>query len=293
MKLAGIYTWTEVEQFYKAFHTESKSAAAISIICKPAVERWQNRYNELKARLNKAEDMFARTLKSGDTVLITNAENEVKDLKKELDALVVFKKDLGSFTRYYEFMSQIVDYDRPELECLSLYARHLRPLLREEIEEQQDIDLSAVVLTHYRVSKIREQKLELREGSEDYKIQPSSDLGAGKGKDKKEEFLSQLIEKLNELFNTDELTDDDMLNYARTILGKIKENEVVMDQFKNNSPEQAILGDFPAAFDDAVMESGEAHQNQMMQVLSDVRISDGLKKVIFEMWLRDEKRNVG
>ena len=52
-------------------------------------------------------------------------------------------------------------------------------------------------------------------------------------------------------------------------------------------------GDFPAAFDNAVMDSSEAHQNQMMQVLSDPKVSEGMKRVIFEMWLRDEERAVG
>jgi len=47
-----------------------------------------------------------------------------------LDALGMFKADLVSFTRYYEFMSQIVDYDSTDLERLSLFARHLAPLLR-------------------------------------------------------------------------------------------------------------------------------------------------------------------
>lgn len=31
-------------------------------------------------------------------------------------ALEIFKKDLGTFTRFYEFMSQIVDYDDKNLE---------------------------------------------------------------------------------------------------------------------------------------------------------------------------------
>ncbi|VFS48175.1 Uncharacterised protein [Budvicia aquatica] len=54
-------------------------------------------------------------------VLITNAENSFKDCKQEKDKLDIFKKDLGSFVRFYEFMSQIVEYDDKELEKLSLF----------------------------------------------------------------------------------------------------------------------------------------------------------------------------
>ena len=44
LRAAGIFTWLEVEQFCAAFFVKSKSNAAIANICKPAVERWQKRY---------------------------------------------------------------------------------------------------------------------------------------------------------------------------------------------------------------------------------------------------------
>ena len=56
----------------------------------------------------------------------------------------MFKADLASLTRYYEFMSQICDYDSTDLERLSLYARHLAPLLREQAPEEDPIDLTSV-----------------------------------------------------------------------------------------------------------------------------------------------------
>ncbi len=135
--------------------------------------------------------MFERTKKTGDAVLIANAENSFKECKKEKDALEIFKKDLGSFVRFYEFMSQIVDYDDKDLEKLSLY--------------------------------------------------------------------------------------------AHTIRDKIRENQLVMTQIANNSAEQAMLGDFPKAIDNAVMDSSEAHQNQMMQILSDSTRAKGFAKVVFDL----------
>ena len=284
LKVQEIYQWIEVELFYKAFLTPNKSAAAISNICKPALERWQNRYRTANAHYIKGKEMFERTCKSSDdTVLITNAENELKNCKKELDALIMFKKDLGSFTRFYEFMSQIIDYDKQELDKLSLFARHLRPLLREEEDEEDDNDLSSVVLTHYRLSKIREQDLLINEELGDYGIEPSSELGTGKAKNKEEVFLSKIIEKLNELFDTDELTSNDMLNYAYTLRDKILENKKVMEQIENNPRKQILLGDYPAAVCDAVMESGIAHNNQMQQCLSDDKVLKGLELILLDM----------
>ncbi len=287
LRAANIFRWHEVEQFCVAFLQKSKSSAAIANICKPAVERWQQRYKSAVAAYKQAKDMFERTKKTGDTVLITNAENSFKACKQEKDALEIFKKDLGTFVRFYEFMSQIVDYDDKDkdLEKLSLYARHLRPLLRETALDDDEIDLDNVLLSHYRLSKIHQQDLKLKEDAAEY-LQPGDGLGSAKPKDKKEEFLSQIISRLNELFITDQLTEKDLVNYAYAIRDKVRENELVMKQIDNNTPEQAMLGDFPKAIDGAILDSSAAHQNQMMQLLSDPAKAAKFSRIVFDLLLR-------
>jgi len=283
LRAAGIFTWNEVEQFCTAFFIKNKSNAAIANICKPAIERWQKRYQSAAEAYNLAKEMFERTKKTSDAVLIANAENSFKECKKEKDALDIFKKDLGTFVRFYEFMSQIVDYDDKSLEKLSLFARHLRPMLRETLMEEDSIDLDSVVLSHYRLSAIRQQDLKLQQDSAEYKLKPGEGLGTASAKDKQEEFLSQIISRLNELFITDHLTEKDLVNYACTIRDKISENALVMKQIANNSTEQAMLGDFTKAMDDAVMDSSDAHQNQMMQLLSNPEKAAGFAKVVFDL----------
>jgi type I restriction enzyme R subunit len=283
LRAASIFTWSEVEQFCDAFFVKNKSNAAIANICKPAIERWSKRYKSATEAYKQAREMFERTKKTNDAVLIANADNNLKDCKKEKDALEIFKKDLGTFVRFYEFMSQIVDYSDKDLEKLSLYARNLRPMLRESVVDEDDIDLSNVELSHYRLSKIKQQHIKLQINDPDSKLEPGEGMGSATAKDKKEELLSQLISKLNELFITDNLTENDMVNYAYTVRDKVSENALVMEQLKNNSPEQAMLGDFGKAIDDAILDSNEAHQNQMMQLLSDPVKSAGFSKLVFDM----------
>lgn len=283
LRAANIFTWQEVEQFCVAFFVKSKSNAALANICKPAVDRWQKRYKSAVDAFKQAKEIFERTKKTADAVLIANAENSFKQCKQEKDALEIFKKDLGSFVRFYEFMSQIVDYDDKALEKLSLYARHLRPLLRETFMEEDSIDLDNVTLSHYRLSIIRQQDLKLKEDAADYKLVPGGDWGTGIPRDRKEELLSQIISRLNELFITDNLTEKDLVNYAYTIRDKVSENAIVMNQIANNSAEQAMLGDFSKAVDDAIIDSSEAHQNQMMQLLSDPAKAAAFAKVMFDL----------
>ena len=184
-------------------------------------------------------------------------------------------------------MSQIVDYDSHDLERLSLYARHLAPLLREKSPDEDPIDLSSVQLSHYRLSKIKQQDLQMvKEGAAG--LHAGSEVGTGKPRNKEEEWLSQIITRLNELFITDGLSDKDLINYAYTIRDKVSENERVMNQIANNSPEQALLGDFAGALDEAVIESAEAHENQMMQYLNSKELQAGFQRLVFDMLLAKE-----
>ena len=283
LRAAGVFTWQEVEQFCVAYYVKSKSNAAIANICKPAVERWQKRYKSAVEVYQQAKVIFERTKKTADAVLIANAENSFKECKKEKDALEIFKKDLGTFVRFYEFMSQIVDYDDKGLEKLSLYARNLRPMLRETVIEEEDIDLDNVILSHYRLSVIRKQDLKLQEDSPGYKLEPGDGLGTAKAKHKQQAFISEIITRLNELFVTDHLTESDLVNYAFTIRDKVSENVLVMNQLANNTAEQAMLGDFSKAVDDAVLDSSDAHNDQMMQLLSNPDKAADFARVVFDL----------
>ena len=285
---SGLFTWSEVERFCEAFLTGNKSNAAVSSIIKPAAERWQTRYAAAIEAYVKAKELFERSKKSKDAVRIANAENDFKERKQGKDELEIFKKDLGTFTRLYEFMSQMVDYDDKELEKLSLFARYLRPLLRERNIEEDDIDLSSVEMSHYRLSKIRQQDIKL-ENDADEGLLPGADAGTAKAKDKKEEFLSQIVARLNELFIIDNLSDTDLINYTCTVRDKLAENTKVMKQINNNSAERALEGDFKKALDDAVMDSHEAHQKMMMQYLSNPKVASGFSRIVFDALKEDLK----
>ncbi|HCU40286.1 MAG TPA: restriction endonuclease subunit R, partial [Acinetobacter nosocomialis] len=232
------------------------------------------------------------TKRTGEPVLIANAENEFAEAKKARDALEIFKKDLGSFTRFYEFMSQIVEYDDKELEKISLFARNLRPLLREQAADEDVIDLSNVAMSHYRLSKIRQQDIQLKANSTEHKLEPANDLGTAKPKNKNEEFLSVILQRVNEVFITDKLTDQDMINYVYTVADKMSENTKMMKQIQNNTREQAMLGEFDSALDDAVLDSNTAHNEQTMQLMSDPAKMRQFANIIYDVLASKENKSV-
>ena len=87
-------------------------------------------------------------------------------------------------------------------------------------------------------------------------------------KDKKEDFLSVILSQVNDVFVTDKLTDQDMINYVQIVADKMSENTRVMMQIHNNPREQVMFGEFDRALDDAVLDSNDAHMEQITQLMS-------------------------
>lgn len=282
LRSTGIFLWSEVEQFCVAFFSKHKSNAPLSNACKPAAERWQKRYAAAMANYMHHKAMFELTKqRTNDAVLLANAENDLKSSGKEKNRLELFKKELAQFVRLYEFLSQIVDFDDKDLEKLSLFARYLVPLLREQTEQEDDIDLSHVVMSHYRLSKIREQHIKLEENTGEYKLEAGNHIGTAKPKSKQEDYLSQILASLNAMFMGDNLTEQDRLNFFAWVGDKVTENDTVMKQIENNTSEQVMLGDFPKAVDEAVFACHKVHNDFLGQYLSNPQIAKEFALLIY------------
>ncbi|MDY0206654.1 MAG: DEAD/DEAH box helicase family protein [Pseudomonas sp.] len=284
----GIYHWSEVEAFVQAYNSKSANQAKLTNICKPPVERFTLRYKEATQVLHSAQAELSKAKAERNDKSIKFAENSLKNAKEARDILEVFKKDLLSFHRYYEFCSQIVDFNDFELEKLSIFSKYLYPLLRLDAM-QDDIDLSDVVMTHYRLHEQREADLQLgnKIGEEqDTYLRPSKEGVGAVPKDPKTELLHEIIERMNDLFIEDGLTEADMLNYANTICGKVSEDEVAMDQLRSNSKEQAMLGQFPDSINKAVIESMGIHEKMAMKVLSNEAVAHGFVSLMFDVLMK-------
>lgn len=284
----GIYQWFEVEAFVTAYNSKQANQAKLANLCKPAVERFTLRYKEATQVLETAQAELSKAKIERNDKAVKFCENSVKHAKEARDILDVFKKDLISFYRYYEFSSQIVDFNDFELEKLSIFAKHLHPLLRLDLVED-GVDLSDVVMTHYRLHEQREADLQLgHKIGEDqpHYLDPSKEGAGASPKDPKTELLNEIIERMNDLFIEDGLSENDMLNYANTIMGKVSENEVAMDQVNNNSKEQAMLGQFPEAIQTAIIDSMDTHNSMAMKALSSDLVAKGIASLVFDMLIK-------
>lgn len=283
LKEERIFHWPEVELFVKAYFDPKGGQETLVKACRSAVDRYSARYKDVMETVAGAQFALNKAQESGDESAIKHAEHSLSNAKELKDVLDTFKKNLQSFCRFYEFISQVVDFSDEELEKLSIYAAHLLPLLREEIVREQ-IDLSQVMMTHYKLREVRQQRLVLEPG-EGY-VSGVTSLGGHQPREQEYDKLSQIVQRLNELFVGENLTDEDKVNWLNSLAGKVAENAGVMDQIRNNSKEQAMMGEYPTAVQGAVIGSMEAHQDLAMQFLASEQVAKGIADVLFELLKR-------
>ena len=261
----GYYDEFEVERFARAETDPQGTQAALVAAIAPVADRLLKRYTA--ARQEKA---YAEAL--GD-------EKAAKAAKDTLDALLLFKNDMGAYVRLYAFLSQIFDYGNTATEKRFLFYKRLMPLL-EFGRERDSVDLSKVVLTHHTLKNKGKQPMTLNaDGS--YKLAPIDAAGSGSVQEKQQAYLREIIEKVNGLFEG-ELTDDDQLVYVNGVLkGKLLENETLVQQAASNSKEQfANSPDLKDALLHAIMDALEAHSAMSTQALASERVREGLRDVL-------------
>jgi type I restriction enzyme R subunit len=144
-------------------------------------------------------------------------------------------------------------------------------------------------MTHYRLHEQREANLQLghKVGAEPVSyLAPTKEGSGATPKDAQTELLNEIISRMNDLFVEDGLTEGDMVNYANTIASKVSENETVMDQLRNNTKAQAMLGAFPESINDAVIQSMGVHENMAMKVLSNEAVAKGFAELMFDVLMK-------
>ena len=142
------------------------------------------------------------------------------------------------------------------------------------------VDLSEVRLTHHNLKNRGKQKMNLKE-SETPLLDPLTAAGSGQVREKETAYLSEIIEKVNDLFDG-ELTDNDKLVYVNNVLkGKLLESETLIQQARNNTKEQfANSPDLKTEILNAVMQALDAHTEMSTQALNSQSVQEGLRDIL-------------
>lgn len=236
---------------------------------------------ELNAALEPVADRllkrYAVARKAWQDAQALKDAKAVQAAQDEMNALQLFKRDLGTFMRVYAFLSQIFDYGNTAIEKRAIFFRRLLPLL-EFGREREGVDLSKVVLTHHKLKNQGKRTLPLSAGEP---LPPLTDPGSGQLQEKEKARLAEIIEKVNTLFDG-ELSDEDKLVYVNHVLkGKLLESDILVQQASNNTKEQfSNSPDLATEIMNAVMNALSAHTTMSKQALDSEKVRSGLKDVL-------------
>ena len=264
----GHYDEYEIDRVVKVLLDGSRSdkvrQSQLMAAIEPVAQRLMTLYKEARLAYRQAED-----INDGDTL---------KRAKDELAALTLFRSDIGTYGRFYTFLSQIFDYANTGLEKRAMFYKALLPLLEFE-REINTIDLSKVVLTHHHLRDLGTRTLDLKQG-ENPAI-PGMAPGGGGVQDKNKVELAEIIAKLNELFSG-ELGDNDKLPYVCSVIrGKLLESSTLRQQAAANSKEQfSNSPDLNKALLDAIIGALDAHQLMSTQALNSEDVREGMIDIL-------------
>ena len=262
---AGHYDDFEVERVVAVeLKPDAKQSELVAALA-PVQDRLMKRYQAAQAALKVA--------------VIKNRNIHIKAAQDELDALVLFKGDMGAYLRLYTFLSQIFDYGNTDIEKRAMFYKRLLPLL-EFGREREGIDLSKVVLTHHHLKSLGKAAMVLSEG-EMIKLAPITEAGSGTVQEKEKAWLNDIIEKVNDLFEG-ALTDQDKLVYVNNVIkGKLLESAKLQQQATNNTKEQfANSPDLKTELLNAIMGALDAHTLMSTQALNSETVQGGLKNIL-------------
>lgn len=262
---AGYYDDFEVERVVEVeLKPNAKQSELVSAL-EPVVDR-------LCKKFKKAQEHLVSAKARGDAEAAQAAQDEI-------NALMLFKTDMAGYQRMYSFLSQIFDYGNTAVEKRAIFYKRLLPLL-EFGREREGIDLSKVILTHHSLKNQGKLKLSLSEG-DNIKLQPMTEAGSGSVHEKEKALLSEIIAKVNDLFEG-ELTDNDKLVYVNNVIkGKLLESETLRQQAASNTKEQfANSPDLTKEMLYAIMDAEAAHSIMSKQALDSEKMREQLLEIL-------------
>jgi type I restriction enzyme R subunit len=150
---------------------------------------------ELISALEPVVDRLLRCYKEAQELLALAKGKQdadgAQEAQNKLNALILFKRDMGGYIRLYAFLSQIFDYGNTDIEKRAIFFKRLMPLLTFG-RERDGIDLSKLTLTHHKLKKQGQQTLPLNDGDA-IKLLPITDIGTGEIHEKEKIRLGEII----------------------------------------------------------------------------------------------------
>ncbi|MYQ82545.1 MULTISPECIES: type I restriction endonuclease subunit R [unclassified Streptomyces] len=181
--------------------------------------------NMITAAMGRAQDEFAR--KWQRAVEDENAQ--------DVERLEQFRKNVSSFVRLYDFLSQVYDYSGSPLEDLSSFCRELAQWIKAE-RTHDEIDISSARLVAIEQKDKGVTNASVTQKGD--KLTGPTAVGTATVKDPKMVPLLEVIDTLNTLF--DDLSESAIAGLMALVIQAAKSDEMLKSRALENSLENFL-----------------------------------------------------
>jgi type I restriction enzyme R subunit len=211
--------------------------------------------NALASAIGPAKERFRGAMKAA-----VDGQNHARVAELE-----VFRKDVGTYVRLYDFLSQIVDFGDTDVEKHAIFYRVLATQIRST-RTAPDIDLSDVSLIHIKQKQRGQGSLDLVHTEPLALAASFGGAGSRPPRDPRMSLLDEIIAKLNEVFAGEEFREDQNVSWVESLIMAMKNDRVLVEQAEVNNPDQFLAS--PSLRDSvtiAVSENNDAN-NRMTEL---------------------------
>ncbi|NUQ24927.1 MAG: type I restriction endonuclease subunit R [Saprospiraceae bacterium] len=250
LEISGIYLREDIERFCQVYF-------------KPKQRQSPADHEAMNASLDPAVSRFSTLL---------------RDNEEEAE---LWRGKLQSFRNLYAFLSQVIPYQDSDLEKLYVFLRHLSPKLPLRHGGPRYNFDDEVRLEYYRLQKISEGSIDLREGYSQHLDGPT-EVGTGMVREDPV-ALSRLIDIVNERFATD-FNQADQLFFDQIVETAIRDEAIIKAAEVN--PQDKFILVFQNLLQALFVERMDQNEDIFARFMND----DGFKKEVTK-WLASEAYN--
>ncbi|MBN1291728.1 MAG: type I restriction endonuclease subunit R, partial [Candidatus Latescibacteria bacterium] len=193
-----------------------------------------------------------------------------------------FRHRIQSFIRLYGYISQIITFKDIRLEKLYIFLRFLNKKLPKRSRDRLKDVFSYVDLEYFRIEK----KYSIQEPLEnkDGELQPFSTEVGGSHPEEPKDFLSHIIQVLNENFGSD-LTEDDKV-YLEKMITRMNEDDELRKVYFGDNTESNKRFVFYSVFD-KLLQGLVDDSLDFYKKLTEPKRNDYVKRVFYDNYPKE------
>ena len=269
------YYYEKIRAFSEGRKFE-ESHAVLNAIFEPLAQNFNEQLIQCYEECQYLTKQLEQDEQSSNAARIQATRDALENMTRDRNVLENFRKSLNKTVSTYNYLAQLTEFKNPDLELFvafcGLLSKYLKRVPREEI------DISGILLTGYTLKPIRdpggdEQEPKPLVGISGVSNEPGSDMPS---------HLKEILEMINN-FVGDKLGYENAKRYCFSISDKMRENNKVMVQVRNNEPDVAREGYLKTAVRGAVQDLFGDYEDLTRAVMSSDVKRDELVDIVLRI----------